>query len=250
MENVHPVAAAGFSAAADVYERARPSYPSEAVGWLAKRVGLHAGRTVVDLGAGTGKLTRLLVATGARVIAVEPVPEMRAKLREAVPGTEALAGSAEALPLPDDGADVVTVAQAFHWFDLTRALPEIHRVLRPGGALALVWNSRDLTDALQGRLERLLIPAREALPAQLERRWRGELERSPLFGPLDVERFSFGQEFTVDDLCERVSSTSFVAAMSDGDREELLGSVRELVRGVPEPFPFRYVTEVFVTVSQ
>lgn len=250
MENVHPVAAAGFSAAADVYERARPSYPSAAIDWLARRVGLHEGRTVVDVGAGTGKLTRLLVPTGARVIAVEPLPEMLAVLVAAVPGTEALAGSAEALPLPDDSADVVTVAQAFHWFDLARALPEIHRVLRPEGALALVWNSRDLADPLQERLEGLLAGGRAALRSHLEQGWRSGLERSSLFAPVELERFSFEQQLTADDLCDRVSSTSFVAAMASADREELLASVRELVRGIPEPFPFRYVTEVFVTTPQ
>src|SRR2546421_8267168 len=129
---MHPVAAAGFASAADVYERARPSYPEEAVAWMAERTGLVAGRTVVDVGAGTGKLTRLLPATGARVIAIEPVAEMRAKLD----GIDALDGTAEDLPLSNGCADVVTVAQALHWFDLDRALPELHRVLRPDGYLA------------------------------------------------------------------------------------------------------------------
>jgi ubiquinone/menaquinone biosynthesis C-methylase UbiE len=250
VENVHPVAAAGFSAAADVYERARPSYPSAAVEWLSQRVGLHEGRTVVDVGAGTGKLTRLLVPTGARVIAVEPLPEMLAKLVEAVPGTEAMLGSAESLPLADNSADVVTVAQAFHWFDLDRALPELQRVLRPGGALVLIWNSRHLDDPLQERLEKLLAPVRHENPAQLEQAWQGRLEASPLFGPLESRGFSFEQRFSVGDLCDRVSSTSFVAAMPIAEREGLLDSVRELVRGTPEPFPFRYVTEVFVTTAR
>ncbi len=250
MENVNPVAAAGFSAAADVYERARPSYPADAVEWLARRVGLHEGRTVVDVGAGTGKLTRLLVPTGARVIAVEPLTEMLEKLVTAVPGTEAMSGSAEALPLPDDSADVVTVAQAFHWFDLERALPELHRVLRPGGALALVWNSRDLADPLQDAVERLLAKGRAMVHSQLGQAWRGGLEQSSLFAPVELEQFSFEQRLTADGLCDRVSSTSFVAAMPAAERDVLLASVREVVRGIPEPFPFRYVTEVFVTTAQ
>jgi SAM-dependent methyltransferase len=132
VSGVHPVAAAAFARAADVYERARPSYPQEAVDWVAERTGLGPGRTVVDVGAGTGKLTRLLVETGARVIAVETVAEMRAK----VTVIEALDGTAEQIPLPDAAADLITVAQAFHWFDLDRALPEMHRVLRPGRCLA------------------------------------------------------------------------------------------------------------------
>src|SRR3954471_9902173 len=142
---MHPVAAAGFASAADVYERARPSYPVEAVEWMARRTGLGPGSTVVDVGAGTGQLTRPLPATGARVVAIEPVAEMRAKLD----GFESHDGTAEELPLADASADVITVAQAFHWFDHARALPELHRVLRPGGHLALFWNSRDLGDPVQ-----------------------------------------------------------------------------------------------------
>ena len=246
MEQVHPVAAAGFSAAADAYERARPSYPAEAVEWLARRVDLRAGRTVVDVGAGTGKLTRLLVPTGAHVVAVEPLPAMLARLVEAAPGAEAILGTAEQLPLPDASADVITVAQAMHWFDQSRALPEFRRVLRPRGAVALVWNSRDLEDPLQAGLGRVLEPARRRVPAQLDDAWREPFERSPLFGPFDEFRLPFAQLFTVEDLCDRVSSTSFVAAMPSEDRAELLESVRALVDGVPEPFPFRYVTEIFV----
>ena len=246
MDGVHPVAAAGFTAAADLYERARPGYPPEAVDWLAERVDLRPGRTVVDVGAGTGKLTRLLVPTGARVIAVEPLPAMLERLVEAAPDAEAILGTAEQLPLPDDSADVITVAQALHWFDQKLALPEFRRVLRADGRVALVWNSRDLEDPLQAALGRLLEPARNRVPAQRDNVWREPFERSPLFGPLEVRRFSFAQQFTADDLADRVGSTSFVAAMPPAEREQLLVSVRELVDGVPEPFPFRYVSEIFV----
>jgi SAM-dependent methyltransferase len=134
-------AAQSFASVAGVYERARPEYPEAAVDWLASRLDLGPGRTVVDLAAGTGKLTRMLVPTRARVIAVEPVPEMLAELRRAAPEAQALQGTAEAIPLPDAGADAVTVAQAFHWFDPPRALREIARVLRPGGRLGLIWNT-------------------------------------------------------------------------------------------------------------
>jgi SAM-dependent methyltransferase len=246
VDRIHPVAAAGFTAAADLYERARPGYPPEAVDWLAGRVGLGPGRTVVDVGAGTGKLTRLLLPTGAHVIAVEPLPAMLEQLIETAPGAEAILGTAEELPLPDGSADVITVAQALHWFDQKRALPEFRRVLRGEGLVALVWNSRDLDDPLQAALGRLLEPARNRVPAQRDSVWRAPFERSPLFGALEVRRFPFAQQFTADDLADRVGSTSFVAAMRPEEREELLVSVRALVDGVPEPFPFRYVTEIFV----
>jgi SAM-dependent methyltransferase len=246
MTDVHPVAAAGFGAGADVYERARPSYPAEAVDWLAERTGLGPGRTVVDVGAGTGKLTRLLPATGARVIAVEPVPEMRAKLIEVISGVEALEGTAENLPLPDGTADVIVVAQAFHWFDHERALPELHRVLRPSGYLALVWNMRDLEDSVQAGVDALLRSVRKSVDGYPAGSWRESLERSLLFGQREERLFRFEQWFTAADLADRVASTSFVATMPAPEREELLARVRSLADGLPEPFPFPYQTEVQV----
>src|SRR5262245_57888935 len=134
--------ASSFGEVAEAYERARPGYPDDAVRWLTGAEPCD----VVDLGAGTGKLTRSLVGLGHRVIAVEPLPGMLEQLRGAVPRATALSGSAEAIPLADASADVVVCAQSFHWFDHETALPEIARVLRPGGRLALVWNTRDDRD--------------------------------------------------------------------------------------------------------
>ncbi|HEX8802631.1 MAG TPA: class I SAM-dependent methyltransferase, partial [Acidimicrobiales bacterium] len=144
-ERVNP-AALGFDANAGDYERGRPSYPAEAVALVVGRGGIGPGRRVLDLAAGTGKMTRLLLPTGADVVAVEPVAGMRAaleRLAAASPGLEVLDGTAENLPLPDGSVDAVTVAQAFHWFDPPVALAEMRRVLRPGGHLFLVWNVRD-----------------------------------------------------------------------------------------------------------
>src|SRR2546423_12598722 len=132
-------AAAGFGQAADVYERARPEYPPDAVAWLADRLSLGPDRIVVDLAAGTGKLTRLLVPSGARVIAVEPQAEMRAVLEGAVPGAEALEGTAEALPLDDSSADPVAGASAFPGFEPAKALPGFARGLPPGGRPAAIF---------------------------------------------------------------------------------------------------------------
>ncbi len=246
MSRVHPVAAAGFAGAADVYERARPSYPAAAVSWIVERAGLGPGRVVVDVGAGTGKLTRLLVPTGARVVAVEPVAEMRAKLRETAPEAEALDGTAESLPLADSSADAITVAQAFHWFDHDASLPELHRVLRPEGVLVLIWNMRDLDDPLQAALESLLEPWRRSVSAQ-EHAWRGPLERSPLFDSGERVDFHYDRPSTVADVVDRVASTSFVAALPQAERDELLARVRAVVlaQGLTEPFPFRYRTDVY-----
>jgi len=240
LTRVNPVAAAGFASAAEVYDRARPSYPPKAIDWLVERTGLGPGKTVVDVGAGTGKLTRQLVGTGARVVAVEPIAEMRALIGVG----EAVDGTAEELPLEDASADALTVAQAFHWFDSDRALPELHRVLRPGGRLALFWNVRDLDDPLQRAVEALLSEHRGQLVPQREGRWRLPLAESRLFGDEERREFRLEQRFTADDLCARVASTSFVAAMPPGEREGLLGRVRELVGGREEPFSFPYRTEV------
>ena len=149
--------AASFGGVAGAYERARPGYPDDAVRWLAG----PDPADVVDLGAGTGKLTRSLVALGHRVTAVEPLSEMLVPLRTALPGVNAVEGGAEAIPLSDASVDVVTCAQAFHWFDHGPALVEIARVLRSGGRLTLVWNTRDdsqswvaeLTETVIGRSE-------------------------------------------------------------------------------------------------
>src|SRR5690349_13499658 len=134
--NERRVRAASFGGVADAYERARPGYPEDAVRWLAGEIPCD----VVDLGAGTGKLTRRLVDLGHRVTAVEPLPEMLDQLRNAVPEATAVEGGSEAIPLEAGSADVVTVAQAFHWFDQGPALVEIARVLRPVDRVALVWN--------------------------------------------------------------------------------------------------------------
>ncbi|KUI30140.1 SAM-dependent methyltransferase [Mycobacterium sp. IS-1742] len=128
-----------FGAQAAAYERGRPSYPPEAIDWLLPR-GAH---TVLDLGAGTGKLTTRLVERGLDVIAVDPIPEMLEVLTGSLPDTPALLGTAEEIPLADDSVDAVLVAQAWHWFDPDRAVKEVTRVLRPGGRLGLVWNTRD-----------------------------------------------------------------------------------------------------------
>jgi SAM-dependent methyltransferase len=128
-----------FGAQAAAYERGRPSYPPEAIDWLLPR-GAH---TVLDLGAGTGKLTTRLVERGLDVIAVDPIPEMLEVLTGSLPDTPALLGTAEDIPLADDSVDAVLVAQAWHWFDPERAAKEVSRVLRPGGRLGLVWNTRD-----------------------------------------------------------------------------------------------------------
>jgi SAM-dependent methyltransferase len=242
MAGVHAAAARGFARSADAYERARPDYPAEAIAWLAERSGLGPGRTVVDLAAGTGKLTRPLAATGAELVAVEPVAEMRARIGPAA--ARALEGTAEAMPLPDASADAVTVGQAFHWFDGPAALAEIHRVLRAGGALALVWNRRPLDAPVHAAIEAIIVGHRGATPRHASGRWRDAFEATTLFGPLDEREFAHSRPQDADALADRIGSTSFVAALDDGPRAEVLAAVRALAADGPVDVP--YVCEVFV----
>ncbi len=227
-----------FSDVASAYERGRPGYPDDAVRWL---VG-DEPCDVVDLGAGTGKLTRTLVALGHRVTAVEPLGEMRAQLEAAVPGVAALAGKAESMPLPDASADVVASAQAFHWFDHDDALPEIARVLRPGGRLALVWNSRDDRDPWMARLSAIIgnesIQESDVVPV---------LDESGLFRWVETKRFSFEQILGRDGLLDLVLSRSYLAKLPAPEREPVLDAVGALFDETAQDGGVRlaYVTECF-----
>jgi SAM-dependent methyltransferase len=207
------------------YERGRPGYPPAAVDFLAERLRLGPGRTVVDLAAGTGKLTRPLLATGAEVVAVEPAAAMRAALPA---GARVLDGTAERIPLAAASADAVAVAQAFHWFDGDAALAEIHRVLRPGGALALVWNRRAMDDPLNQAIEELIAPHRGHASAFHTGAWRDAFERTELFGPLEGRVFRNDQGLDADGLVDRIASVSFVAALDENERTKVLRAVRAL----------------------
>jgi SAM-dependent methyltransferase len=235
---IHPAAAVGFARSAQAYERGRPGYPDAAVDRLAARL---PGRDVVDLAAGTGKLTRALVARGLRVVAVEPVAEMRAAI---APPARALDGTAEAIPLPDASADGVTVAQAFHWFAGERALAEIHRVLRPGGVLALIWNRRRMEDEPHRRLEELIARHRVDVP-EMRGDWRAAFAGTGRFGPLEDEpTVPNAQVLDADALADRIGSTSFVATLPDARRVPLLDAVRALA--VDGPVTLRYTCELQV----
>jgi len=242
---VHP-AVRGFSISAGLYERARPDYPAEAIDWLAERLPLAPGKTVLDLAAGTGKLTRQLVSTGATVIAVEPLAEMRAELERAVPSVQVLDGTAEAIPVGDAHVDSVTVAQAFHWFDFEQTAAELHRVLSQDGRLALVWNTRDPSFPLHDAISDLIEPYRQGTPTHRDAYWKAPLEETGLFGAAVERVFSHVHVVDVDRLVDRYASVSFVAALPDGERSELLGRIRASAEGYQEPIEYPYLTRVYV----
>jgi ubiquinone/menaquinone biosynthesis C-methylase UbiE len=238
VSDLHP-ATRGFASAADAYERGRPDYPAAAIDWLVERLDLRPGRTVVDLAAGTGKLTRLLVPSGAEVIAVEPIAEMRAKIEDA----RVLEGAAEAIPLPDASVDAVTVAQAFHWFRAEEALAEIRRVLRPGGGLALVWNVRDESDPIHAAASAIMRPLEEKVPRRGKQNWRDVIDAT------ETATFDHEQFVDEDGFVERFTSVSFVAAAPAELRAEVEEQLRALARDATPPIRLPYVTEVYLAFS-
>jgi SAM-dependent methyltransferase len=241
---VHEAASIGFGRAVDAYDRGRPRYPDVAVTWLWQALRLAAGSRVVDVGAGTGKLTAALVARGAEVSAVEPVQAMRERLAASV-AARVLDGTAERLPVDDGWAAAVVAGQAFHWFANDRALAEFHRASEPGARLGLIWNRRELGDPLQAALSELLEPYRGDAPRFASGAWREVLERTELFEPVGSEVFRFVQELTVEGLVDRVASTSFIAALDERPRAELVGAARRLgERHAPVRLP--YTSDVYV----
>jgi SAM-dependent methyltransferase len=211
--------ATSFHRAADAYARARPSYPAEAVDWL-----LPAGaRRVADVGAGTGKLTAIVAATGREVVAIDPDAGMLAKLHADLPEVRTLQGSAEHLPLPDASVDAIVFGQAWHWVDPPAAAAEAARVLRPGGALGLIWNIRDMSSGWPAELAGLIDASdAEAFVAA------GGPAVDPPFGPVETATFAWANPLTIEGLVDLVASRSATITAEPADRDALLGRVRAL----------------------
>jgi SAM-dependent methyltransferase len=243
--SIADVAARGFGSAGDAYERGRPSYPAEAVSFLAGEMALGPEATVAEVAAGTGKFTRLLVPGGARIVAVEPVAAMHAVLADKVPSAGVVAGAAEALPLAEASVDTVVVAQAFHWFRVPEALAEVARVLRPGGGLGVVWNDRDDTVAWVAELSALIRWDDRPAPSYHEVDWAAAVAATDRFGPVETRRLRLEQRLDAETLVDRVLSTSYIAASPMEDQDALAGRVRGLVAAMEEPFVLPYRTDVF-----
>jgi SAM-dependent methyltransferase len=228
--------ARSFDAVAAEYERHRPEYPPSALTWAAAHLQLGPGKRVLDVGAGTGKLTRGLLALGVDVVAVEPGPAMLAELRLGLPVVEAHNAAAETIPLPDGSVDAAVAGQAYHWFDPARAVPELHRVVRPGGGVALFWNWWDLRDPLQQRLGELL---------GFDRRARfGELPGAPYFAELARVTLESVVETSPAELVGRLATTSALLAAEPARRRALLGDARKLASRRGERFALPQLTFV------
>jgi SAM-dependent methyltransferase len=216
--------AASFDRAADVYDRARPEYPDEAVDWLVP----PGARTVLDLGAGTGKLTRALAARGLDVIAVDPSPKMLEQLSASLPGAIVHEGTAEDIPLADASVDAVLVAQAWHWVDQDVALLSVARVLKPGGTLALVWNFRDERVPWVARLTAAITPS------SAEVFLADDTVKTGPFGPLETTEFDWSLDFDRPALLELVQSRSYYITADAVEQKRLLSNVNELLDTDPE----------------
>ncbi|GAA1653770.1 class I SAM-dependent methyltransferase [Actinoplanes couchii] len=222
--------AGSFGSVAGTYHRGRPTYPLSAVEWVVPR---HA-RRVLDLGAGTGKFTELLTTAGLSVVAVEPSAEMRAEITVTA---EILAGTGEQIPLPDGDVDAVVCAQAWHWVDPALAVPEVARVLRPGGTLNLVWNIRDHEEPWVALLDDVL-----------HRHTRQEIDTTPEvgapFGPAERTEIRWRHTLTRAALLDMVASRSYVIVLAPHERAELLGDVTELLdrQGFGDEITMPYVT--------
>jgi SAM-dependent methyltransferase len=228
-----------FGAAAAAYAEHRPGYAEAAVRWALEPVGNPepAGVRVADVGAGTGKLTATLVSLSAEVTAVEPDPQMLAELRQTMPAVRSVPGSAEEIPLPDASLDAVLAGQAMHWFDMDRALPEIARVLRPGGVLAGLWN---VDDDRVGWVAGLAEISKRKSSITLTR-WRdgagqSRQERlgSGLFEAAEVAEFGHGQVRTADSLLATIGTHSHLLVMDEAERVALLARVDDFLRRQPE----------------
>ena len=251
-----PVAASGFGADPERYDRGRPSYPQPAVDWMLDELGIHPGARVVDLAAGTGKMTRLLATRGFDLVAVEPVEAMATVLRRHLPDIPLIMAPAEDLPFDDAGIDAVVVAQAFHWFDPDAAWAELARIIRPGGGVGLMWNVRDRSVPWIDAVWSVMDSVEKRAP------WRDHegdpldgLRNRPGFGALRDAEFDHVHSSDLDAFLDRFASVSHVAVLAEETRSRIIADVKSILDDHPEAFdgstlqvPYR--TEVYVSTRR
>ncbi|CRM97736.1 putative methyltransferase YcgJ [Pseudomonas sp. 22 E 5] len=251
MTGVHTSAQQGFSTQAVTYAQGRPDYPRQLTGWLADTLHIDALSSVIDLGAGTGKFTRLLSTLAPTLIAVEPVAAMGAQLTKLLPDVRLVNGTAESIPLPAASADAVVCAQAFHWFSTEAALAEIHRVLKPDGRLGLVWNVRDESVDWVAAITDIITPYEGDTPRFHTGRWReaftGEYFSEPEMTCFPYSHVGSPQEVIMD----RFLSVSFIAALPEASKAVVAAQLQALIDTHPslkgrDTVAFPYQTQAYV----
>ena len=251
MTGVHTSAQQGFSTQAVTYAQGRPDYPRQLTGWLTDALHIDAQATVIDLGAGTGKFTRLLSTLAPTLIAVEPVEAMGAQLRKLLPDVRLVNGTAESIPLEPASADAVVCAQAFHWFSTEAALAEIHRVLKPDGHLGLVWNVRDESVDWVAAITGIITPYEGDTPRFHTGRWReaftGEYFSAPQMTCFPYHHVGSPQEVIMD----RFLSVSFIAALPAAEKATVTAQLQALIETHPalqgrDTVAFPYQTQAYV----
>ncbi|WP_227998516.1 class I SAM-dependent methyltransferase [Nocardia australiensis] len=229
--NLHARRAASFGGHAAEYADHRPDYPAAAIQWALEPLGQQRSLVVLDLGAGTGKLTEGLLAAGAEPVAVEPDAEMRGELIARYPSVTTIAGTAESIPLPDASVDAVVAGQAFHWFDPERAFPEIARVLRDDGVFAGFWNTNDKSVEWVAGLNEVA-RFRAVVPPQASEADR--FPKHPLFPEFDIARFAHSQRRTAESLTATIGTHSHTLVIPEQERVALLGRILDYLHSRPE----------------
>jgi SAM-dependent methyltransferase len=224
----------GFQRGAGRYERGRPEVPPAAIDALVRTLGVSDRSTVLELGAGTGKLSRRLATRTGRYLALEPVAGMREQFRRALPGVPLIAGIAEWLPIPDSSVDAVVAAQALHWFDIPRAMAEMHRVLHPAGAVGLLWNVRDESVDWVHRATEILDRYDDRGPRYRSGAWREVWNHTPGFTPLEKQSFPFSQRLDRETALDRFTSISFIASLETVRYAEAEAALKGLLDTHPQ----------------
>ncbi|WP_225773923.1 class I SAM-dependent methyltransferase [Pseudomonas sp. Marseille-Q5115] len=227
----------GFSLVSDTYDQGRPGYPPEIKKWLTAEMEIKNQTAVLDLGAGTGKFTRLLVDLHANVTAVEPEPSMAERFHKTLPGITLLSGTADEIPLPSQSMNAVVCAQSFHLFASEQSMREIHRVLKPGGHLGLFWNVRDASVGWVHELAEIVNEFAGDHPRYYDNKWREPLNNGIRHGYAPLKEATWKHLHTgspEDVIVRRIKSISFIAAAPEPQKTQIMERVRKLIAEHPE----------------
>lgn len=234
-EDVEALPAEAFQKAATIYEQVRPSYPSEVIDLIKSLC--DQPDIIIDIGAGTGKFTRLLGPIGAKqIIAIEPVAAMRENLRNIPIVTEIIDATAEHIPFDDHTVDIIVSAHAFHWFATERTLAEFNRVLKPNGYLVLVWNNPDNSKREWAEKLSEYVDSHNVYEAERykSKEWKNVFNNQKYFSPLQETRFSHTQRVTRELVIGRILSTSYIAVLSSEQQKQVVDNVHKILDNVEE----------------